>query len=58
MHNGNDGFSLILPELDWNLAEDWWINFAASYSIGRRKREKSKFGAASDLFSLSLRHYR
>ena len=21
MHNGNDGSSLILPELDWNLAE-------------------------------------
>ena len=38
MHNGNDGSSLKLPELDWNLAEDWWINFAGSYSIGRRKR--------------------
>ncbi len=58
MHNGNDGSSLILPELDWNLAEDWWINFAGSYSIGKRKRGKSEFGAASDLFSLSLRHYR
>jgi len=58
MHNGNDGSSLILPELDWNLAEDWWINFAGSYSFGRRKRGKSEFGAASDLFSLSLRHYR
>ena len=56
MHNGNDGSSLMLPELDWNLAEDWWINFAGSYSIGRRKRGKSEFGDASDLFSLSLRH--
>ncbi len=27
------------------------------YSIGKRKRGKSEFGAASDLFSLSLRHY-
>ena len=58
MHNGNDGSSLMLTELDWNLAEDWWISFAGSYSIGRRKRGKSEFGAASDLFSLSLRHYR
>ena len=58
MHNGNDGSSLMLPELDWNLAEDWWINFAGSYSFGRRKQVKSEFGAASDLFSLSLRHYR
>jgi len=58
MHNGNDGSSLILSELDWNLAEDWWINFAGSFSIGKRKRGKSEFGAASDLFSLSLWHYR
>ncbi|MEC8342910.1 MAG: hypothetical protein VXZ71_08605, partial [SAR324 cluster bacterium] len=58
MQKGNDGSSLMLPELDWNLAEDWWINFAGSYSIGRSKRGKSEFGDASDLFSLSLRHYR
>jgi len=58
MHNGNDGSSLILSELDWNMKEDWWINFAGSYSIGKRKRRKSEFDGASDLFSLSLRHYR
>jgi len=58
MHNGNDGSSVMLPELDWSLAEEWWINFAGSYSIGRRIPGKSEFDAASDSFSLLLMYYR
>ena len=58
MHNGNDGSSLILPELDWNVAEDWWLNGGGSLSGGAPETGKSEFGSLPDQFTLSLRHYR
>ena len=32
LHNENDGSSLFLLELDWNLAEDLWLNGSGSFS--------------------------
>ena len=50
--------TLILPELDWNVAEDWWLNGGGSLSGGAPEAGKSEFGSLPDQFTLSLRHYR
>ena len=49
MHKGKDGSPLILPELDWNLMDDWWLNGVEVSPELLQKLER----ASSDRFWIS-----
>ena len=57
MQNRNDGSTLVLPELEWNLAEELWLKGTGSFSSGASVVGKSEFGPAADWFRFTLKYY-
>jgi hypothetical protein len=57
MQNRNDKSTLVLPELEWNLAEELWLKGTGTFSSGASEVEKSEFGPAADWFSFTLKFY-